>query len=362
MSRYQDIRRGGFSGGPTATSETDEGSTRGMKGTSYYSRSEAGRGDGLRSIWNPSSSDRHNRHDESQGRGHVDYPHTSYRRHRAVSDEELGIPYIADSEGRYLATGSSRPHAMSLNGRDFHAPPSVRMNSGEDTHTIRLAPRSTLNRTASFNGRVPCTPSVVHAPNDTPLTHMKRTNSRPPTSSTRPTRQGNYTTGVHVTPRDASQRPRRVLKSGLHVATSSSDTHRKHVRFEGIPPGSISPPSHNPLAPAPKEEDDIQEESITTKSKGEATKAVGATPSPRTSSLVAIILESLRRLLGTCASGFILRSSSRLLILNRFQKTIIILSQATPSSTSPQRFSCEASFLGCTPVTAVKSINATGCI
>ena len=241
------------SGRLTATS--GEGSTRGMRESPYYARSEAGRGDSARSTWNPSPSEIRSDRDFQGRYPRFDHP-TSDRR---FLDEDFGVglniagtPYTSQSERRHPSGGSSRPYAMSGNGRDPYTSGSVRMDSGDDArNTFPRDSRPTLNRRASFTGRFTSAPSVANTPNEPTLTRTKerRREATRPSNSPRSTRQP-------IPPTDtSSKRFQGPLKSGFYIPGSSSRSSRKQVRFDrATVPDSGSSVAYPALPPVEVEE------------------------------------------------------------------------------------------------------------
>jgi hypothetical protein len=301
---YQSYRNDGHlhSGRLTATSGI-EGSTRGMRESPYYARSEAGRGDTARSIWTPSPNN------SQMGRDPVDHPHTNDRRFAEFGDEGSrsgfvpSAPYTSQSERHRPSGGSSsRPHAMSVNGRDFDTPGSVRMESDNDGRsTFRRETRPSFNRAASFNGRFTSGPSLPNTPNEPPVrTRAERNTARRPPSPRRPTRQPSPTNN---TPAETPRRSQGPLKSSFYIPGASSSSSRKQVHFNrNVAPSSVTPVSYPTLPPV-----DVEESTVPARQTIPAPVPVDLPPPPSppppppsssrsTLGLVAVILKAVRRL------------------------------------------------------------------
>ncbi|KAF8463557.1 hypothetical protein JB92DRAFT_2111909 [Gautieria morchelliformis] len=239
----------GYNSGKLRARTGTEGSTRGMAtpASFSYARSEGGRGEGARSIGMPSPYARN----ESQGSGDVAYPHTSSLRRRGALNGEATAPHTAYSSERRDG-GSSRDYTRSANGRDYDAPPSVRMPSRADPHTLRSERRHPVNDAASFNGRIP------PARNDPPPTRRAQNMPRS-TTSMRPARNASHTGNSNaISSAQSTNFPRPSISKRVRFTRSvaGSSPSLSHVS-QALPspsqtftaPLSPSYPSLAPLSP-----------------------------------------------------------------------------------------------------------------
>jgi hypothetical protein len=238
----------------TATSGIGR-STRGRRESLDDARSEAGRGDTVKSVPDPSPNN------TQLGRDPVDHPHTSDRRSAGFGDEGPrsgfvpSAPDTSQSERDRPGGGSSsRPRAMSVVGRDFDIPGSVPIESGDDGRsTSRRESGPSFNHTASFNGGLTSAPSLPTTPNEPPVrTRVERNTAQRPASPRRPTRQPSPTNN---TPAETPSRSQGPSKSSFYISGASSSATRKQVQFNGdVAPRSVTPVSHPNLPPVDVEE------------------------------------------------------------------------------------------------------------